>query len=156
MKEAGLTVGGFYRHFDSRDELILESLTLALQDIEAWEKTVATAPCQAFRSYISEAHRDNTVEGCPIAGLVTDVSRAPEAVRDLYTERVMRVIDTLVKAFPDGDSGTRRSEATFIFTSCIGAICLSRAVSDPKLSKQIIEDALSQILLYYSNRRTSK
>jgi TetR/AcrR family transcriptional regulator, transcriptional repressor for nem operon len=154
MKEAGLTVGGFYKHFNSRDELVAEAFKQALYDIAWWESSIATAPRQAMRNYISASHRDTVATGCPFAALVNDVSRSTDEVREIYTNRVKDVLEQIAKALPAEDSASRRSEAALILSACIGAITLSRAISDPKLSKQILDGTLNKVLDLLATKRS--
>ena len=77
MSDVGLTVGGFYKHFRSRDDMICEAFSEALRDIEPWKAAIATDPQQAIRGYASERHRDNISACCPIAALVNDEAAVP-------------------------------------------------------------------------------
>jgi TetR/AcrR family transcriptional repressor of nem operon len=156
MKEAGLTVGGFYKHFTSRDELVAEALERALRDIEPWETAISTAPRQAMRTYLSETHRDDVSTGCAVASLGNDVSRSTDDARDIYTNQVKRVFDVLAKASLAEDGASKRAQAFLIYSACIGSITLSRAVSDPKLSKQILDGVLNEILELLSPKRGRK
>lgn len=156
MKEAGLTVGGFYKHFASRDELVTEAFEYALRDMEFWEAAIPTSPKQAMRSYISETHRDEISSSCPISALVNDMSRSTDDTRDAYTDRVKRLADLIAKALPTEDSAAKRAEAFLILSACVGSLSLSRAVSDPKLSKQILDNVLNQILDLFSSKRKAK
>ncbi|SAL74955.1 TetR family transcriptional regulator [Caballeronia terrestris] len=156
MKEAGLTVGGFYKHFDSRDELVREAFEFALRDIEPWESAIPTAPRRAMRSYISESHRDNVATACPISALVNDMSRSTQQTRKVYSDRVEKIINLISKASPAQESAKKRAEAVLILSASVGALTLSRAVCDPKLSKQILEGALSEILEKLSAKRAKR
>lgn len=156
MKEAGLTVGGFYKHFASRDELVAEALQRALRDIEPWETAISTAPRQAMRSYMSETHRDDISSGCAVAALGNDVSRSNGDTRDIYTNQVRRVFDAIAKISPTENNAGKRTQAYLVYSACIGAITLSRAVSDPKLSRQILEGVLSEVLETLSPKRNQK
>jgi TetR/AcrR family transcriptional regulator, transcriptional repressor for nem operon len=153
MKEAGLTVGGFYKHFRSRDELVAEAISVALKDIEHWQVAIATSPRQAVRGYLSEAHRDELSTSCPLSALVNDTSRSTDAARDVYTAGVKRVLDLLEKSFPGDEAASNRPQALLVASACVGALTMSRAVSDPKLSKQILDGVVSQLLELYSSKR---
>src|SRR5258708_35125247 len=72
MKEAGMTVGGFYKHFESRDELVTEALSAAFTSLDAWEARAENL-AQAVRDYLSEAHRDAPGKGCALGALLGDV-----------------------------------------------------------------------------------
>jgi TetR/AcrR family transcriptional regulator, transcriptional repressor for nem operon len=147
MKEAGLTVGGFYKHFDSRDALVTEAFILALQDIEHIRDALKTVPQRAISTYVSGSHRDNIGRGCPISALVNDVARAPDATREVFTERVSEIIDLLAQSFPEAEDA--QDKAVLIFSTWVGSIGLARAVKDPSLSNRIIEGALTEILKMY-------
>ncbi|SIO54245.1 transcriptional regulator, TetR family [Burkholderia sp. GAS332] len=147
MKEAGLTVGGFYKHFDSRDALVTEAFILALQDIEHIQDALKTAPQRAISTYVSGSHRNNVGRGCPISALVNDVARAPDATRKVFTERVSEIIDLLAQSFSETESA--HDKAVMIFSACVGSIALARAVQDPSLSNKIIEGALKEMLKMY-------
>lgn len=147
MKEAGLTVGGFYKHFESRDALVTEAFILALQDIEQIQDALKTAPQRAISTYVSESHRSNVGRGCPISAMVNDMARAPDATREAFTERVGGIIDLLAESFPEEEDA--RDKAMMIFSTCVGSIALARAVKDPILSNQIIEGALAAVLKMY-------
>ena len=156
MKEAGLTVGGFYKHFASRDELVAEAFEHALRDLSSWESAITTAPREAMRTYISETHRDAVTSGCPISALANDMSRSTAEARDIYTNHARRLLEQISKALPTEDSAGKRSEAALILSACVGSIALSRAISDPKLSKQILDGTLTQVLELLSTKRSRK
>ena len=156
MKEAGLTVGGFYKHFSSREELVAVAFEHALRDSDPWEASIATAPRQAMRTYISETHRDTVATGCPISALANDMSRSTDETREIYTNRVRHILEQISKAVPAENSASKRSEAALIFSACVGSIALSRAASDPKLSKQILDGTLTKVLELLSTKRSRK
>ncbi|WP_250516152.1 TetR/AcrR family transcriptional regulator [Caballeronia sp. INDeC2] len=153
MNEAGLTVGGFYKHFASRDELVREAFEYALRDIESWQASIPTDPQRAMRAYLSVDHRDNIERACPISALVNDMSRCTDATRDVYSVRVEKIIGLIVQASPALLDATKRAEAFHILSACVGAVTLSRAVSDPELSSQILDGALSGVLAMLSTER---
>jgi TetR/AcrR family transcriptional repressor of nem operon len=153
MHEADLTVGGFYKHFDSRDSLVTEAFVTALRAIEPFESALPTSPREAMRFYVSEGHRDRIGTGCPLSALVNDVAHSPEELRNIYTERVKQIFELIARSLPATSTSKRRSEAMLIFSACVGSLSLSRAVSDPKLSKQILENVLAQVLDFFSSKR---
>jgi TetR/AcrR family transcriptional repressor of nem operon len=145
MKEAGMTVGGFYKHFESRDELVTEALGAAFKSLDVWEARAENL-AQAVRDYLSEAHRDAPGKGCALGALLGDVGRSNEATRNAFTERVKHNL-----AFSEGlldikDPAERRARAMLQLSACLGAIGLARAVSDPVLSKEILDDVARQLI----------
>jgi TetR/AcrR family transcriptional regulator, transcriptional repressor for nem operon len=138
MREAGLTHGGFYKHFGSRDELIAEAAQHSYDEVEQAAEAVldgAEDPLPAFVDwYLSEAHRDDPGTGCPVVALGGDVARAGEVLRDAYTDQVRRYLAHLGDVL-DSD------EDTVALSTLVGALTLSRAVNDPELSSRILRDA---------------
>jgi TetR/AcrR family transcriptional repressor of nem operon len=84
------------------------------------------------------------------------MSRSTDDARAAYTVRVKRMAELIAKAIPTEDSADKRAEAQLILSACVGAVALSRAVTDPKLSKQILDGTLSQILELLSPKRAAK
>src|SRR5258705_3597694 len=84
MKEAGVTVGGFYKHFGSRDELVVEALATAFKDLDVWEEHTADM-AEILQNYPTEAHRDAPGTGCAMGALLGDMTRGSKTARALYT-----------------------------------------------------------------------
>ena len=147
MKEAGLTVGGFYKHFNSRDDLVAEAVGSALG---AWKRQVDAAasggPPVTYESlvddYLSEAHRDQPGTGCPVVALAGDIARSDKRTRVLVTQETQESIQLLATLLPDAsekDKGTARSLAILTYCALVGAIGVARAVSDEQLSREILK-----------------
>lgn len=138
MAEAGLTHGGFYAHFASRDDLVREALAFALAESERRSgKAVAKAggdPHAAWvESYLSPAHRDEVARGCALAALGPEIARAPEATRELLTADIKRRLAARGRKSED--------KALAALATAVGALMLSRAVSDEALSRQLLDAA---------------
>jgi TetR/AcrR family transcriptional regulator, transcriptional repressor for nem operon len=144
MQEVGLTVGGFYRHFDSRDDLVVEALRYAL---DARRGQVDAAPsdgpsptyAKLVDDYLSEKHRDHPGSGCVISALAAEIARSGKRTRALLTEEIQRAIRSIVDLTPGKDEGPARSAAILTLSALVGAIALSRAVSDEGLSREILK-----------------
>src|SRR6202040_3207199 len=135
MKEAGVTVGGFYKHFGSRDELVVEALAAAFKDLDVWEEHTPDM-AQLLQNYLTEAHRDTPGTGCAMGALLGDVTRGSKSARALYTARGKRSLAFSSAILPSTQRGNKRSRALLILSALLGAINLSRAVSDPDLSRE--------------------
>jgi TetR/AcrR family transcriptional regulator, transcriptional repressor for nem operon len=143
MKEIGLTVGGFYKHFDSRDDLVTESLKAATGP---WQKQLSAAESggppltydSLVSSYLSAVHRDHPGTGCPVSALAGDIARGSKEIRSLLTEKVKSSLELFADLLPSDDSATR-SKAILTMAALLGAIELARAVWDQKLSDEILE-----------------
>lgn len=128
MRAAGLTHGGFYNHFDSKEALAAEALSHAWAGMTA-HRAQATHLSELLGSYLSRAARDAPGKACPAAALGGDVRRQPEGVRRAFAGGLEQMIAEL-EAQLDGDLVTRRQRAVALATRMIGALLLSRAVPD--------------------------
>ena len=143
MKELGLTVGGFYKHFDSRDDLVAESFRAAAGP---WQKQLLAAesggPPVTYQglvdSYLTETHRDHPGNGCPISALACDIARGGKQIRSLLTKQIESEIELLANSLPQND-GAARSKAILAVSALLGAVELARAVTDETLSREVLE-----------------
>jgi TetR/AcrR family transcriptional regulator, transcriptional repressor for nem operon len=144
MKEAGLTVGGFYKHFDSRDDLVAEAVNSAFG---GWKRRVDASKSggppvsyeKLIDDYLSEAHRDNPGAGCAFSALAPEIARSAKRTRALTSEQVRSDIQLIAALRPVKDKRTARSRAILAFSALVGAMSLARAVSDVTLSREILE-----------------
>jgi TetR/AcrR family transcriptional repressor of nem operon len=143
MAAAGMTHGGFYKHFDSRDELIAEAAAQACADgsVRLAETTDQAAdPLAALiGTYLSAEHRDDPGTGCAVAALGGDAARPGNAARGAYTEQIRRYIDRLdgLLAAP-GSADDSREQAIATMSTLVGALIISRAVDDPVLADEVL------------------
>lgn len=144
MKQAGLTHGGFYGHFASKDDLAAE-ITGRVASREGWMQRLSgkTNPSlkEVVRGYLTPRHRDHPGTGCLFAALGSDVVRQPTAVRRAFTEGLKNRVDALRELIPGRSATARRRQALATISGMIGALMLSRAVDDPKLSAEILDAA---------------
>jgi TetR/AcrR family transcriptional repressor of nem operon len=147
MKQAGLTVRGFYKHFDSRDELVAEAMRATLG---RWNRKMEAAssggPPVTYESlvdeYLTGAHRDYPATGCPVGALVGDIARIDKQTRALVTQEAQDSIALLANSIGERggkSSGAARSRAIMGYCALIGAISMARAVSDEQLSREILK-----------------
>ena len=144
MKEAGLTVGGFYKHFDSRDDLVAEAVSSAFG---GWRRRVDAAKSgglpvsyeKLIDDYLSETHRDNPGAGCAFSALAPEIARSDKRTRKLTSEQVRNDIQLIAGLLPEKDKSGARSKAILTFSALVGAMSLARAVSDEALSREILE-----------------
>ncbi len=146
MKAAGLTHGGFYGQFQSREALVAEALEVALEaSVGRWNRRVARnpeAPMSALVDfYLSSEHRDARGIGCPVAALASDTARQGEAIRQTYGKGVEALVDILADTMPEETPEARRQSALVAFSAMVGALMLSRAVGNEVLSAEILEAA---------------
>jgi TetR/AcrR family transcriptional repressor of nem operon len=140
MKKAGLTHGGFYGHFGSKDDLAAEACTSALRGSDSWISASEKGGLEAaVKNYLTPEHRDNRAKGCLFAAVGSDMVRQPRTVRHAFTEGFRSTIDKLVRMLPGLSAEARRERALATMAGLVGALILSRAVDDSELSDQILE-----------------
>ena len=148
MKRAGLTHGGFYGHFASKDDLAAE-ITARVLSRDGWMERLTGTARPSFgdvvRSYLSPRHRDNFGRGCLFAALASDVTRQPRSVRRAFTEGLRRRVEALATLVPGRSAAARRDKALATMAGLVGALVLSRAVDDPGLSDEILEAAAATL-----------
>ena len=146
MKEAGLTHGGFYGHFSSKEDLIAEASARALTRSLALLSDLAEGapgdPASALAdAYLTSKHRDNPGAGCLLAALGPDVARQGPAVRRAVSDYVRAAVDLLMKPVAGKSRAARRRKAISAYATLVGAIVLARAVDDRALSQEILDAA---------------
>jgi AcrR family transcriptional regulator len=151
MKEAGLTHGGFYAHFDSREGMLAEAADRAGADGMALLARVAAAapPKKALeallRAYLSKEHVQGVESGCAIAALGSEAPRQSAKVRRAATRRIKEMIDLVGRQSTDWGQPGAHERALVTVATALGALVLARAVDDPKLSDAVREAALDHL-----------
>jgi len=148
MKDAGLTHGGFYAHFASREAMLAEAADRAgAEGVAAVARIAAAAPPQQalqamMRTYLSKAHVEAVETGCGVAALCSETSRQAPEVRRAATRRIKEMIDLVARESPDWGRPGAHAHALVTVATMVGALVLSRAVDDSRLSEALREAAL--------------
>ena len=145
MEEAGLTHGGFYSHFASKEQLIADAIRNALDGSregllgDGRDEPGPERRRSLLRRYLSPAHRDAPGAGCPLPSTSADVARAPTSVRRAYEEGLRKIIEEFEAELRDLPEEQMHQRARGTLALCVGGLLLARAVDDPTLSDDILE-----------------
>jgi TetR/AcrR family transcriptional repressor of nem operon len=140
MKKVGLTHGGFYAHFASREAMLAEAADRAgAESVATLTRVAAAAPPEEalrsmIRAYLSKEHVEGAETGCPVAALGSEMPRQAAKVRRAATRSIKDVIDLVVRHSPDQGKPGAYEHALVTVATMVGALVLARAVDDPKLS----------------------
>jgi TetR/AcrR family transcriptional repressor of nem operon len=152
MASAGLTHGGFYRHFASKDQLVAEACTAAMAALDgnAEASPRASAGKQGLAAilanYLSPDHRDNLAEGCVLAGLGSELARGDDPTRAASTAAFLKLVDALADHYRQTQPAAARARALVAASAMVGAVTMSRIVTDPKLSAVILQSTKKHLV----------
>jgi len=151
MKDAGLTHGGFYAHFASREAMLAEAADRAGgESVAVMERVAAAAPPQQalrelLKAYLSKAHVEGVETGCATAALGSEMPRQAPEVRRAATRRIKEMIDLVARHLPDWGKRGAHERALVTLSTAVGALVLARAVDDTRLSDALREAALKHL-----------
>ena len=152
MKEAGLTHGGFYAHFDSRDALLAEAGDRAGAQAVAGaaQLTAAAPPGQALQAlmhaYLSPQHIESIETGCPVSALGCEMPRQAPEVRRAATIHIREMVDLFARQLPNWGQPQAHEQAMAILCALVGTTMIARAVDDPKFSAALCAATTKQFL----------
>jgi TetR/AcrR family transcriptional regulator, transcriptional repressor for nem operon len=144
MKLAGLTHGGFYGHFESREALVIEAFASAMdRTMSHWLELMKEMPVEqrfdAFvEAYLRPGHRDDRARGCVLPALGSDIARPGQKTRRAFAGKFDEMIEMVARLFPDKPLNEARQIAAAALATLMGSIALARAVGDKKLSDEIL------------------
>jgi TetR/AcrR family transcriptional repressor of nem operon len=153
MREAGLTVGGFYVHFPSKEALAQEALLYGLEiSVECMLALLAPITDQAqwvralIRHYLAQVDDPSLEHACPMTLLLADVARGERNLRNAFAERTSALLNRIAAHFPEVPGMSQREAVLAVYTSCVGAVVLARAVAAPEARQRIV-DATEKLLV---------
>lgn len=147
MRLAGLTHGGFYAHFKSKDDLVAAAIDRMFAeaggrlDLMVDGKSRDEALIAYINGYVSRTHRDSPQTGCPVAALSSEIHRLGRKSRLAFDRGMRGFIDRLTELVPCADAKAARAKAISLLAEMTGAVAAARAVSDPQLSDDILANA---------------
>jgi TetR/AcrR family transcriptional repressor of nem operon len=151
MKGAGLTQGGFYKQFASKDDLAAQASRRALESASRrWSDAAAANPEDPLAAvvafYLSMGHRGERMDGCPVVALGADAARQSADVKASFEAGIREYLELLGRWVDEADGEEPSRKAMAILSTMVGALVLARAVNDEWLSKQFLEAAAEGVL----------
>jgi TetR/AcrR family transcriptional repressor of nem operon len=144
MKDAGLTHGGFYAHFDSREALVIEAFTHAMdRSTERWRKLTEQTPpekrlAMIVNSYLTPLHRDDPGHGCAVPALGAEIARESPKTRRVFAGRLEQMIDMIAAQIPGVPRKAARKQAMSALATMMGTLVMSRIAGSGDFSDEIL------------------
>jgi len=144
MKEAGLTHGGFYAHFDSREALVIEAFAYAMdRSTERWRKLAEATPPEKrlatiVNSYLTPTHRDDPGHGCAVPTLGAEIARESPRTRKAFAAKLEQMIDMLAAQIPELPRKAARKQAMAVIATMMGTLVLARVAGNGDFSDEIL------------------
>jgi TetR/AcrR family transcriptional repressor of nem operon len=152
MKDAGLTHGGFYAHFDSREAFVIEAFTHAMDRATAhWRKVAeATAPekrlSKIVNAYLTPLHRDDPGHGCAVPTLAAEIARESLKTRRVFSGRMEQMIDMLAAQFHGMPHKAARKQAMAALATMMGSLVMARIAGSGEFSDEILKAGRDGVL----------
>jgi TetR/AcrR family transcriptional repressor of nem operon len=152
MKSAGLTHGGFYKHFSKRDDLVVEAVEESLREIvevltDAAKKSETADGWKAMvTTYLSLERCDRAEIGCPFAAMAADIGRGPLAMKNRISAAILKFREALLPFMPGRTGEERAANFVMLITSMIGAISLARTMPDAAVRQRILSTVRERLL----------
>jgi TetR/AcrR family transcriptional repressor of nem operon len=161
-EDAGLTHGGLYSQFGSKEVIAAEAIRFALaRGKRVWQRALERNPGMRalpaiVDGYLSRAHRDAPGTGCVLAALGPDIARQPRSVRQAFTREIKDDLEFLSRLMPNDGKEGRYEDAIAMFASMAGALILARAVNDEELSELILKSTATRVIKRDKSRRSAR
>ncbi len=152
MRDAGLTHGGFYKHFESKDELLVESLREAFRDLAdrmaraAKKSRPGTAWKAVVKAYLSPPHCNHPERGCPLAALAPELARADKAMKAQIAGEMTRYQSRMLTFMPGRRTSDKERAFVAIISTMLGAMAIARILPDPAAQAKVLATARDYLL----------
>jgi TetR/AcrR family transcriptional repressor of nem operon len=152
MKEAGLTHGGFYAHFESREALVIEAFADAMdRSTERWRKLGEQTPQEKrlstiVNSYLSPLHRDDPGHGCAVPTLGAEIARESPKTRKAFAAKLEQMIDMLSEQIPELPRKAARKQAMSVLATMMGTLVMARVAGNGEFSDEILSAGRDAVL----------
>ena len=150
MKGAGLTQGAFYKQFASKEDLAAQASSRALESVSSrWSEAIAASPDDPLGAviafYLSMDHREEKMDGCPVAALGSDAARQSSDVKASFETGIKAYLETLGRMIDGADDEETTGKAMAVLSTMVGALILSRVVNDPDLAQAFLDAGAQQV-----------
>ena len=156
MKEIGLTQGGFYRHFGSKDELFVDAIALSFRELgDRLERVAESVPAEKaaeaiIDAYLSMDHVRHPETWCALASLAPDIGRMPASVRKRVDSATMWYMERMAKYMKGKDAQQKRQNFILLFSGMAGAVALIRSLGDATMKEEALALARSHYVRVFA------
>jgi TetR/AcrR family transcriptional repressor of nem operon len=152
MRDAGLTHGGFYKHFESKDALLIESLGESFREIgdrlvQSAEQSRSEEPWKAIvKTYLSLEFCDQAERGCPLTALAPELARVDKKMRGQVLSELVIYRDRMIPFMPGRRTADKERAFFQIFSTMIGAVAMARMLPAPEMREKVLAGARDLLL----------
>lgn len=150
MANAGLSHGGFYRHFASKEQLVAEATAMSMEYFVTAASAAAAQGHDAFRkhieNYLSAEYRDDVPGGCPLAAMGSELIRTDTDTRRVASQGFEQLIDIIAQWMPSENEPSAKDDALFTLSSMVGALTMARLIDNPEVSQRILDVARKKLI----------
>jgi TetR/AcrR family transcriptional repressor of nem operon len=152
MKDAGLTHGGFYAHFDSREALVIEAFAHAMdRSTERWRQLAGQVSVQErlttiVDAYLSPQHRDNPGSGCAVPALGAEIARESPKTRKAFAAKLEQMVGMIAEQIPDATPAAARRQAMAALATMMGSLVLARVAGTGEFSDELLDAGRAAVL----------
>ena len=151
MKASGLTVGGFYKHFRNKDELLAEAIAQGFLEVSEKVSSLQDVPPQErwkeiVRWYLSAEHCNHPATGCPVVTLAPEIARAKLSVRKRTADLMKELTERWAEFMPGKTPSERQRNFFVIFSAIAGAVAIARLFTEPADRQRVLDSVRESLL----------
>jgi TetR/AcrR family transcriptional repressor of nem operon len=155
MKDAGVTVGGFYKHFPSKEDMVTEAVAAAFSNTAQWNDLARAELANAIDQYLSSAQNDDLASCAVFSSLAADIRRSNPATRKVFDGQLQEALAAIAQGLGENHGARREGKAAAILAALVGASLLARGTSDGSLAEKLLSAVADELRITYFSEATA-